>query len=82
MAKDPDTTAGMELKVAKGTTFKVCTWIDPVTGKNISKPARSCAVRTETADNAGAACTAPGATSSSCPLTLTASGALRCAEGD
>ncbi|SEH02425.1 Site-specific recombinase XerD [Nonomuraea solani] len=37
MAKDPNTTAGRELNVAKGTTFKICSCIDPVTGKNISK---------------------------------------------
>ncbi|MEV0623525.1 tyrosine-type recombinase/integrase [Nonomuraea sp. NPDC050404] len=37
MTKAPNTTAGKELNVAKGTTFKICTCIDPVTGKNISK---------------------------------------------
>ncbi|MEV0386866.1 tyrosine-type recombinase/integrase [Nonomuraea sp. NPDC050643] len=37
MAQDPNTRAGNELKVAKGTTFKICTCIDPETGKNISK---------------------------------------------
>lgn len=37
MAKDPERTAAKEPKVAKGTTFKICTCIDPETGKNISK---------------------------------------------
>ncbi|MEV6036830.1 hypothetical protein AB0L65_37155 [Nonomuraea sp. NPDC052116] len=37
MAKDPDKAASKELKVAKGTTFKICSCIDPETGKNISK---------------------------------------------
>ncbi|MFC4014787.1 tyrosine recombinase XerC [Nonomuraea purpurea] len=37
MAKNPNTMAGKELNVAKGTTFKICTCIDPETGKNISK---------------------------------------------
>ncbi|WP_177227727.1 tyrosine-type recombinase/integrase [Nonomuraea pusilla] len=37
MAKDPQRTAAKAPRVAKGTTFKICSCIDPVTGKNISK---------------------------------------------
>ncbi|MGW4801323.1 site-specific integrase [Nonomuraea sp. NPDC004297] len=37
MAKHPNTTMGREPSVAKGTTFKICSCIDPLTGKNLSK---------------------------------------------
>ncbi|MED7930393.1 hypothetical protein SMD20_39620 [Nonomuraea sp. LP-02] len=37
MAEDAERTAVKAARVAKGTTFKICSRIDPVTGKNICK---------------------------------------------